>query len=453
MRAAFSTASVFLGVLGEVLGALNEIRGTLGLERRHSGIALALTPLVVLGVLLLLRGAHLEASPETYLYLELTGTFLSFCYAANALVRFRGTHDRIALILAFGFVISGVVETVVYFGLRGLLEHGLLTVTHVPMGWMVGRTLLGILLLAAIGVERRLPTARQPSREIAGAMLVVAAVSYITSAAFLAAPAAPTVHPTRFLSRPWDLLPAGLFLMAAFFFRRRLRFTASIFDHALVWMAVLNAGCHLVACFSERLFDGPFVLAEVLKTTSYAVILAGALLDNARLFDEIRRLAVSDPLTGLANYRRLISILESEIDRSKRTGRPFSVVLFDMDGLKTINDRYGHLVGSRALCRLANVLRSNCRTIDTAARYGGDEFALVLPEAGPEIAERVVARISDRLTQDGERPFLSASAGAAVYPRDGDSVEKLLGAADRALYRMKAGSGGVKSFARIAACL
>ena len=164
-------------------------------------------------------------------------------------------------------------------------------------------------------------------------------------------------------------------------------------------------------------------------------------------------MAVSDPLTGLANYRRLISVIEAELDRSRRTQRPFSVVLFDMDGLKVINDQYGHLTGSRALVRLGKVLRNHSRAIDTAARYGGDEFAIILPEAGKDIASRIVSRIRERMASDTEKPSLSASAGVAAFPEDGDTPEKLLAAADRALYRMKHRGSSIKNLSRIAACL
>src|SRR3989441_5914844 len=146
---------------------------------------------------------------------------LSFCYAANALVRFRGTHDRTALILAFGFVLSGIIETVGYFGLNDSLAADPMALSRIPMGWMVSRTLLAVLLLAAVAVERYMPTARQPSKETAAALLVVALAAYTTSAAFLAAPAAPISHAANFLSRPWDLLPAALFLIAAICFRER----------------------------------------------------------------------------------------------------------------------------------------------------------------------------------------------------------------------------------------
>lgn len=158
--------------------------------------------------------------------------------------------------------------------------------------------------------------------------------------------------------------------------------------------------------------------------------------ERRRAEEQARKLAVSDPLTGLANYRKLIDTLEAEIKRSGRTGRPFAVLLLDLDGLKKINDTYGHLVGSWALCRLAAVLRFSCREIDTAARYGGDEFALVLPEVGAGVATQVARRISERLN-DGEQPPLSASIGHAVFPADGKTINALLTAADEELYSQK----------------
>jgi diguanylate cyclase (GGDEF)-like protein len=413
-----------------------------------------------LAAIFYLRQTPVAASPQDYLYLEVGGTLLCYCYAANSLVRFRGTHDRTALILAFGFVLSGIFETIGYFGFNNSLNSGVLQLSHVPVGWMVSRTLLAVLLLAALAVERYMPTARQPSKETAAVLLVVALAAYLTSAAFLAAPAAPIAQAKNFLSRPWDLLPAGLFLIAAICFRQRIKAdkdkknSASVFDYSLFIVASLNVICHVSAVFSRQLFDGPFFLAELSKIFSYVVMLSGALLDQARLFEQVRSMAVSDPLTGLANYRRLISVLEAELDRSRRTQRPFSVVLLDMDGLKIVNDQYGHLTGSRALVRIGKVLRNHSRAIDTPARYGGDEFALVLPEAGKDLASRVVSRIRERLAAEAEAPALSVSAGVAAFPEDGDTPEKLLGAADRALYIMKhGGRSSVQNLARIAACL
>ena len=413
-----------------------------------------------LAAIFYLRQTSLAASPQAYLYMEVGGTLLCFCYAATALVRFRGTHDRTALILSFGFVLSGIIETIGYFGFNESLNAGTLVLSHVPMGWMVSRTLLAVLILAALAVERYMPTARRPSKETAAALLVVALAAYLTSAAFLAAPSAPVAHAKNILSRPWDLLPAALYLIAALCFYQRFKQEkdkqsgANLFDYSLFIVASLSVICHVSAVFSRQLFDGPFFLAELSKTFSYIVVLSGAFLDQARLFEQVRSMAVSDPLTGLANYRRLICVMEAELDRSRRTQRPFSVVLLDMDGLKTINDQFGHLTGSRALVRIGKVLRNHSRAIDTAARYGGDEFALVLPEAGKDIASRVVARIRERLAAETEAPKLSVSAGVAAFPEDGDSPEKLLGTADRALYTMKyGGRSSVQNLARIAACL
>jgi diguanylate cyclase (GGDEF)-like protein len=446
--------------LGVVLGDWAKIAGFLRKDRgRLPVIGYSLFLLLIFGLVLYSRFAQLKGSPTTYLYLEVGGSLLCFCYAANALVRFRGTHDRIALILAFGFVLSGMIETIGYFGLNALLRSGQFGLSHVPMGWMVGRTLLAVLLLAALAVERFLPTSRQPSRETAGALFVVAAAAYITSAAFIAAPATPIAKFGAFFSRPWELLPGGLFALATVFFYRRYQEQqktdgeGSLYDFSLFLVALLNTACHLAAIFSRRIFDGPFFIAEITKVASYTIILSGALIDQARLFDQVRSLAISDPLTGLANYRRLLAVIESELDRSRRTRRPFSIVLLDMDGLKAINDRYGHLVGSRSLVRLGKILRHHSRAIDTPARYGGDEFAVVLPEAPREVAARVSARIRERLSGETEEPQLSVSAGLAAYPEDGDTAEKLLAAADRTLYRMKHRGHSINSITRIAACL
>ena len=185
------------------------------------------------------------------------------------------------------------------------------------------------------------------------------------------------------------------------------------------------------------MLDAPAAIAELIDMVSYIVLLGATLLDNAQLFRQVRTLAISDSLTGLANYRRLVDILQDEIERSGRTNRSFSVLLMDLDGLKLINDRHGHLVGSHALCRVASILRLNCRSIDTAARYGGDEFALVLPETGESAAQQVVERVRNCLEMDEEVPQLSLSIGIATFPQRGTTVQQLLECADRALYEMK----------------
>jgi diguanylate cyclase (GGDEF)-like protein/PAS domain S-box-containing protein len=151
----------------------------------------------------------------------------------------------------------------------------------------------------------------------------------------------------------------------------------------------------------------------------------------------LRHQAGSDSLTGLANHRRLFEAVHAEIARSKRTGREFSILLLDLDKLKNINDEFGHLAGDQALCRLARIMKDCCRSMDTAARHGGDEFAVVLPETNKTAAALVGQRICDLLAKDVEGPVISVSVGVASYPSDSDSIGILLQAADRALYKMK----------------
>jgi len=182
--------------------------------------------------------------------------------------------------------------------------------------------------------------------------------------------------------------------------------------------------------------SGQEVMGEQGELVAYEVITEDVT-KQRQLEDHLRQQAALDPLTGLANYRHLAEVLDMEIKRSERTGREFALLLFDLDGLKQINDRYGHQTGSHAICRVADVL-SLCRDIDMAARYGGDEFAIVLPETGVEAANQVAQRIRNSIANDGMEPALSVSIGVAVYPHDGERIEVLLRAADTAMYSMKA---------------
>jgi diguanylate cyclase (GGDEF)-like protein/PAS domain S-box-containing protein len=159
--------------------------------------------------------------------------------------------------------------------------------------------------------------------------------------------------------------------------------------------------------------------------------------ERKRAEERLRFLASHDPLTGLANYRKLMEAIETELERWARSKRSFALLMLDLDGLKVINDKFGHLVGSRALCRLADVLQRHCRAIDTAARYGGDEFVVVLVESDRNAAIAAANRMRDRVAKDGEKPPLSVSIGVTVCPEDGETVETLLAAADQELYKQK----------------
>ena len=153
--------------------------------------------------------------------------------------------------------------------------------------------------------------------------------------------------------------------------------------------------------------------------------------------DEIRFRASHDGLTGLANYREFFESLEREVRRAERTRQSFALLLLDLDDLKSINDRFGHLTGNRALNRLALVMKEHCRGTEIAARYGGDEFAILLLDADGQRAENVAERISSCLRSQTDSPALSVSIGFSVYRDDGLSAPELLEAADKRLYQSK----------------
>ncbi|HXX99279.1 MAG TPA: GGDEF domain-containing protein [Candidatus Limnocylindrales bacterium] len=386
----------------------------------------------------LLRRANLPPDTLLHGYLQVLSGLLAFVFSALVLVRFQGTQDRISLILGAGFLLSGAVLTATSALFFQFLPDAPQRLLWAPFAWWLGRIILALFVLIALLVEHFIPRSRHPRREIAGALATVIAVTYVLTAVLHGLPPEASRHPSAFFPSPQQLIPGGIFLVSLFWYRRRLAVEDSPFDRTMYAAIWLNAAAQFSAAQSGRLMDAPFVFAQVLMVLGYTVALGGALLDNARLFERVRHMAVSDPLTGLANYRRLLDVLENETERTDRTGRPFAVLLLDLDGLKVINDSYGHLVGSRAICRVGDILRIHCRAIDTAARYGGDEFALVLPESQEEEAQRVAGRIREVLANDDEPPRLSASIGVAVYRGGGERIEKLLSEADQDLYTEKA---------------
>ena len=234
---------------------------------------------------------------------------------------------------------------------------------------------------------------------------------------------------------PWTFLCTPFLIWAAFRFGPR---EAS---------AIICLVC-AIAVIGTKHGYGPFALQSpndsLLLMQSFlsiqalmTLVFAAEVSERRRQEEQARMLAVRDPLTGLANYRLLVERVEDEIKRYGRTGKPFAVLLLDLDGLKRINDEYGHLVGSLAICRVAEVLHLSCRETDTAARYGGDEFALVLTESSAAAATVVAQRVAQRLFEDAEEPRLSVGIGVAEFPRDGTTIEHLLSAADQALYNDK----------------
>lgn len=164
--------------------------------------------------------------------------------------------------------------------------------------------------------------------------------------------------------------------------------------------------------------------------------------ENERLFAEVQRLAVTDPLTGLFNRRKLDELLATEVERAMRYDRPLSIIMIDLDDLKRINDTYGHPQGDEALRLVADAIRSQIRSVDLGTRFGGDEFVILLPEAELEAARMVGKRICEKIASTPFRgELLSVSAGVAQWMREFTSSEHFLQAVDQAMYQAKKAGG------------
>jgi diguanylate cyclase (GGDEF)-like protein len=179
----------------------------------------------------------------------------------------------------------------------------------------------------------------------------------------------------------------------------------------------------------------------------------GGALDNAALYDAAKRAAVTDSLTGLFDHGELWRRLEAEAERSKRYSRDLSFVIADLDNLKSINDTHGHMAGDAVLRGVAGILTATVRAADVAARYAGDEFALILPETPLERARMAAERIRANVAS---RPFpVPGSGGVAratmtlgvAASRGRKSAAELVQEADKALYRAKAHGGNAVGLA------
>jgi len=194
----------------------------------------------------------------------------------------------------------------------------------------------------------------------------------------------------------------------------------------------------LINCVGSQGFgERDLALLEVLAD------FAAIAIENARHVQKIHELTITDDCTTLYNARHLNFVLETEIYRSQRYNYEFSLIFIDLDHFKNVNDTYGHLTGTRLLSDIGNMVKSNCRLIDFAFRYGGDEFVVLLPQTSKENALIVARRLHKRIREHtwmqdlGLEIRITASVGVASYPTDSRDKSKLLHLADEAMYLVK----------------
>jgi diguanylate cyclase (GGDEF)-like protein len=185
----------------------------------------------------------------------------------------------------------------------------------------------------------------------------------------------------------------------------------------------------------------PFDEATELPAVEHLTRVLAMAIRNCKLFREVQNQAHTDALTGLRNYRAFHETLRTEMHRSQRYGRPLGLVMLDIDCFKELNDRFGHQAGDAALSELGKVIRAATRREDFAARYGGDEIAIILPETAQagclSVVRRLVTAVREtKIMFEGKRVPFSISVGVAFFKQD-MSITQMVGAADQALYKAK----------------
>ena len=247
-------------------------------------------------------------------------------------------------------------------------------------------------------------------------------------------------------SNPPDLIVTDVMMpvMDGFELARRVRANAQTRFIPMIIQTAARDGAE-----DLRLGAEAGALGYITDPTDLDLLLARArtLLDFKNYLDTCEEAAFTDHLTGLANRRRFERQMEREIDRTRRYGRPFCLLILDIDHFKAVNDSYGHEVGDEVLRRLAKILQAGTRGIDSASRVGGEEFAILLTEtnmqAGEEVAERLRAAVERAEVHATAR--ITASLGIAEFPGSASTAQELFSAADAAMYDAKrAGRNRVK---------
>lgn len=191
--------------------------------------------------------------------------------------------------------------------------------------------------------------------------------------------------------------------------------------------------------FVQRSYD-----RDRLKLLSVFTSFAAVAIENAKLHNSTRLLAITDCLTGLYNFRYFMQVFKQEINRAERYVKPLSILMMDVDNFKKFNDEHGHSNGDRVLLKVGEIIRNSLRKVDFAFRYGGEEFAILLPETDLESACLLGERLRRAIEEETIGAFsavtsrgITVSIGVAAYPRDGATLDLLFKHVDEQLYRAK----------------
>lgn len=205
---------------------------------------------------------------------------------------------------------------------------------------------------------------------------------------------------------------------------------------------IVRGKCLGVIELINKVEDDKFDEEDLLILTTLADYTAIAI-ENAIFFHKVQELTIIDDLTRLYNSRFLHTRLDYEFERARRFKYNLSMIFFDLDYFKNVNDRYGHLLGSKLLKEIARLVLKNIRTIDMACRYGGDEFVILLPETSKKNAFHVAQKLrrsignNEFLREEGINLRITASFGVASFPKGAKSKEDLIQLADQAMYEVK----------------
>ncbi|HEV8344063.1 MAG TPA: MASE1 domain-containing protein [Candidatus Binatia bacterium] len=352
-------------------------------------------------------------------------------YLVNRFANGRKAFDRASDIFRLAFLAAGVSTTVsVTVGVTSLFLGGFARsedFAFIWLTWWLGDAMGCLIIAPLLVLWSENPRIRWNRSQILEAAWLLSCLFLVGLIVF------DGLIPIK--NYPLEFLCVPFLIWVAFRFGQREAATAIVVLSGIaIWGTLSGFGPFVGENPNESLL---LLQAFMGVTAVMTLVLAAVVSERRQVEGQLRDLSVTDPLTGLANYRQLIHVLDGEIKRSQRTERQFAILFLDVDSLKKINDRHGHVVGNRALRRVADALRTSCRAMDTVGRFGGDEFALILPETEEVGARQVAHRIAQRLAREGATPRIAVSTGVAVYPRDGKTIEALLSAADSALYDVK----------------